>query len=214
MRIPSKSLLVSLFLGAAALSMSLPAAADTASCDNMMADGMCNSETELCTCDDCDGQIPTCGGCMDDGACTQEDACTCADCDTDDFCANPAQCTDDGICDQFNEGCVCTDCVAVPNCVDNTGGAGGAGGSGGSGGAGGGGVGGTGGGGGGGGTGGGSGGSGGSGGGSGGSGGSSKDSGGCGCRTAGEDTSSMGALALAALGAVVGLRRRRRDRAA
>lgn len=212
MRIPSKSLLVSLFLGAAALSMSLPAAADTASCDGMMADGMCAPETEPCTCDDCNGQIPTCGGCTEDGACTQEDACTCAECDTDDFCSSTANCTDDGVCEQFTEGCVCTDCVAVPNCIDNTGGAGGAGGAGGTGGAGGG-TGGTGGGGVGG-TGGGSGGSGGSGGGSGGGGGSSGGGGGCGCRTAGEDTSSMGALALAALGAVVGLRRRRRDRAA
>src|SRR5690349_6366616 len=131
MRVLSNAWLVSSFLGAAVLSLSAPAAADTASCDNMMADGMC-SNPEPCTCDDC-VESPKCGACdTADTACTTDDACTCAECDTDDFCSDPTNCDNNGECNQFFEGCICADCAMVPNCLDNvpvTGGAGGSGGS-------------------------------------------------------------------------------------
>ena len=198
MRIPSQAVILSLFLGAAALFVPATAEADTASCDGGMADGACDPGVEPCTCDDCDGKIPVCGGCTTDGVCNSDDACTCPECDTDTLCTGG--CNFDGICAQFSEGCSCDDCKGVPNCADNgTGGGGGAGtGGNGTGGAGTGGS--------------GTGGNGTGGGGDGGSGGGSDGGGdgGCGCRTAGGDAGSTGLLALAALGAVVGLRRRRR----
>lgn len=201
MRIPSKAWLLSFALGAFALLVPLTASADTASCDGGVADGACDAALEPCTCDDCDGKIPVCGGCTSDGACNSDDACTCPECDADPICST--QCDFDGFCNQFSEGCNCDDCKSVTNCADNgTGGGGGAGGGGVGGGA-------TGGSGNGGSTSDGGGGSG-SGGSDGGGGSGGSGSGGCGCRTAGGETGSLGLLGIAALGAVVGLRRRRR----
>lgn len=129
MRIPSQAVILSLFLGAAALFVPATAAADTASCDGGMADGACDPGVEPCTCDDCDGKIPVCGGCTTDGLCNSDDACTCPECDTDTLCTGG--CNFDGICAQFSEGCSCDDCKGVPNCADNGTGGGGAGGAGG-----------------------------------------------------------------------------------
>ncbi len=72
---------------------------------------------EACTCADC-AMSPTCGFCdaTPNDCSAQNDACTCPDCDADMFCTDPANCTDDGFCDQFIEGCQCADCTAVPNC--------------------------------------------------------------------------------------------------
>jgi hypothetical protein len=81
---------------------------------NCTNDGMCTPMTEDCTCADC-VDAAECGACVEDMMCTVEDACTCLDCADDGFCTS--NCTDDGFCDQFNEGCVCTDCAAVPNCM-------------------------------------------------------------------------------------------------
>jgi hypothetical protein len=50
--------------------------------------------------------------------CAIEEACTCDSCDTDMFCTDPANCTDDGFCNQFVEGCQCADCTNVPNCAN------------------------------------------------------------------------------------------------
>ena len=62
------------------------------------------------------GDPCTCVSCATDGACTTDDDCVCPDCKTDSFCSNPSNCNDDGICDMFNEGCVCADCAAHPSC--------------------------------------------------------------------------------------------------
>lgn len=77
------------------------------------------SECDTCPADatGC-GFVPTCGFCVANGQCDQNEACTCADCDTNDFCTDPTNCTNDGFCEQFIEGCQCADCAAVPNCID------------------------------------------------------------------------------------------------
>lgn len=85
-------------------------------------DGQC-SEAELtsdtvCACADC-ASSAYCnpGQCVDDGACSQDDACTCADCDSDGFCST--NCDEDGACDEYLEGCACADCAEIANCRDN-----------------------------------------------------------------------------------------------
>jgi hypothetical protein len=73
---------------------------------------------ETCTCADC-AMAPVCGFCdMNEMECAVEEACTCDSCDADMFCTDPANCTDDDFCDQFNEGCQCADCAMVPNCTN------------------------------------------------------------------------------------------------
>jgi len=57
-----------------------------------------------------------CVGCSVDGMCTLEDDCVCGECADDDFCGNPENCVDDGLCDPYNEGCECSDCVVHPHC--------------------------------------------------------------------------------------------------
>lgn len=54
--------------------------------------------------------------CQDDGACTAADDCICDDCAQDAWCGSPASCADDGVCDPYNEGCLCADCSTVPAC--------------------------------------------------------------------------------------------------
>ena len=95
--------------------LTLAVAADGACID----DGVCSAELgEGCACTDCADQA-VCGACdATPASCDQADACTCASCDADAFCTDPDNCTDDGFCDQFLEGCQCDDCGAVPNCID------------------------------------------------------------------------------------------------
>ncbi len=80
-------------------------------------DGVCHAEVgEGCACADC-ASDPVCGYCNPaDAMCGLDEACTCDDCDTDAFCTDAANCSDDGFCDQFVEGCQCADCTGVPNC--------------------------------------------------------------------------------------------------
>ncbi len=54
--------------------------------------------------------------CTDDGVCGQEDDCVCPECDDDLFCRDPENCENDGICREFEEGCVCEDCAEIPRC--------------------------------------------------------------------------------------------------
>lgn len=70
---------------------------------------------EGCGCNDCLG-TPECGACDNDASCEFTDACTCQECYSDGYCSSPT-CTDDGICDGFNEGCSCADCAGTPNCA-------------------------------------------------------------------------------------------------
>jgi hypothetical protein len=56
--------------------------------------------------------------CTNNGNC-QDDDCVCSDCDNDLFCSDPANCTNDGFCNAFVEGCVCADCATHPECLDN-----------------------------------------------------------------------------------------------
>ncbi len=94
---------------------SLTLAQDPNGCFN---DGTCDAEAgEACTCTDCVSE-PVCGFCdATPATCDLSDACTCDACDADSFCTDPTNCTDDGFCDQFNEGCQCADCTTVPNCL-------------------------------------------------------------------------------------------------
>ena len=65
------------------------------------------------------GGGPTSVGCLVDGFCTLDDDCVCADCDTDPYCSDPTNCTNDNVCDPFHEGCVCADCAMThPECLN------------------------------------------------------------------------------------------------
>lgn len=102
------------------------------------ADGKCDPDGgEDCACDDC---LKACSGectASDPPACTFEDACTCEECWADKACTDPTKdnCTNDGTCDFFLEGCLCDDCASLSNCSGfvGAGGSGGATGGGGSG---------------------------------------------------------------------------------
>jgi hypothetical protein len=64
-----------------------------------------------CLCNGCDG-FTECAGA--DGLAD----CVCDVCAGDtQFCLNPALCNMDGLCDPFNEGCLCADCAAHPECA-------------------------------------------------------------------------------------------------
>jgi hypothetical protein len=54
--------------------------------------------------------------CTDDQMCGVDDDCVCPECDDDLFCGNPENCENDGICREFEEGCVCEDCANLPVC--------------------------------------------------------------------------------------------------
>jgi uncharacterized membrane protein YgcG len=92
-------------------------------CSGGAPDGVCEPSFEDCSCSDC---VPTgmCtpGACVaNDGGCSLLDSCTCPECDLDYYCGDPADynCTDDGVCDHYYEGCGCADCWAETNCTDN-----------------------------------------------------------------------------------------------
>ena len=71
----------------------------------------------LCPCDTTTTTVPT-ADCTNDGSCSNDD-CVCSDCDDDLFCSDPDNCFDNGSCNAFTEGCVCADCAAHPECLDN-----------------------------------------------------------------------------------------------
>jgi hypothetical protein len=59
-----------------------------------------------------------CGGCPLD-VCADDSGfndCVCPSCAADSFCLTEF-CTDDGLCDPFAEGCLCTDCADHPSCA-------------------------------------------------------------------------------------------------
>jgi len=163
-------------------------------CKGGAPDLKCEPPEDDCSCDDC---LAACSGeCTpsNPAVCTLEDACTCSECWSDEACTDPEKknCTDNGDCDFFNEGCCCADCAVLANCSAfngtcelGTGGSGGSGGAGGSGGSGGGTTGGTG-------------------------GDPKKSDGGCGCAAAGLDSGGPGALPFAALALAALLQKRRR----
>ena len=62
-----------------------------------------------CLCEGCD-QGEGCG----DRASQWFNDCVCPQCDGDSFCTS--NCTDDGECNPYLEGCTCTDCAAHPLC--------------------------------------------------------------------------------------------------
>ncbi len=80
-------------------------------------DGSCDAQGgEDCACVDCVTEA-ICGFCGMDATCDLSDACTCTECNMDAFCTDPQNCSDDGFCNQFLEGCQCADCAGlVPNC--------------------------------------------------------------------------------------------------
>ncbi|HHH31173.1 MAG TPA: hypothetical protein ENK57_22880 [Polyangiaceae bacterium] len=57
--------------------------------------------------------------CVNDNNCAIDEHCVCPDCDDDLFCGNPANCEENGVCNSFEEGCVCNDCMTHPECLDN-----------------------------------------------------------------------------------------------
>lgn len=68
------------------------------------------SNQAACLCLGC--TLPQC----DDGAGGYND-CVCPDCADDPFCADPANCMDDGECHPGLEGCICADCAGHPMCL-------------------------------------------------------------------------------------------------
>ena len=54
--------------------------------------------------------------CQTNGQCDIQDDCVCPDCSNHLFCANPANCKDDGTCKPFLEGCICADCASLDIC--------------------------------------------------------------------------------------------------
>ena len=54
--------------------------------------------------------------CQDDGACNANDDCICDECAQDNWCSSPSSCIDDGVCDTYDEGCICADCATLPAC--------------------------------------------------------------------------------------------------
>ncbi len=67
------------------------------------------SDPASCLCLGCDLAV------CDDGNGNYND-CVCANCAADPFCSDPANCSDDGVCDPGLEGCVCADCAGHPLC--------------------------------------------------------------------------------------------------
>lgn len=78
----------------------------------------CVTITSSTTCTAPNQGTCTCAGCKNiactDG--TDYSDCVCPECSTDSFCSDPTKCNGDGICDPFNEGCICSDCADHPLC--------------------------------------------------------------------------------------------------
>lgn len=89
--------------------------------DNMVAcaggapNGVCDLYAETCACVDCFGR-PGCAKCIQDSTCNTSEACYCPECELGNWCTDPDNCKDDGICDALDEGCHCADCAPVPEC--------------------------------------------------------------------------------------------------
>lgn len=62
------------------------------------------------------GSSTTVEPCTDDGMCGVEDDCVCPECDDDLFCGDADNCENDGVCAEFEEGCICEDCADLPVC--------------------------------------------------------------------------------------------------
>jgi hypothetical protein len=79
--------------------------------------------TLLCPCDTTTSSttttMPSNSNCTNDGDCGVTEDCVCSDCDDDLFCSNPSSCNHNDICQSFEEGCVCDDCMTHPECRDN-----------------------------------------------------------------------------------------------
>lgn len=62
------------------------------------------------------GDVTPDASCNDAASCTVDDDCVCHECASDLWCANPAHCDHDGVCDQYVEGCACSDCATHAAC--------------------------------------------------------------------------------------------------
>ena len=87
-----------------------------AACAGGAPDGACDLVAETCACVDCFG-LPGCVKCVKDGICGVSEPCFCSECASTNYCSNPANCADDGLCDALDEGCHCADCADVPECT-------------------------------------------------------------------------------------------------
>jgi hypothetical protein len=86
-----------------------------AACAGGAPDGTCDLNVETCQCVDCFGR-PGCAKCIMDSTCNTSEACYCPECSQGNWCTDPANCKDDGICDALDEGCHCGDCSPYPEC--------------------------------------------------------------------------------------------------
>ena len=75
-------------------------------------DGLCNLVTDSCACSDCLGNFDCL--CTDLTFCG---ACVCPFCWTDDYCNDPLNCFNDGLCEWDWEGCQCVDCAGLSVCA-------------------------------------------------------------------------------------------------
>jgi hypothetical protein len=67
-------------------------------------------------CVDADPATCTCQACDPGNGCEASEDCVCPDCAADAFCADPANCNNDGECDPYLEGCGCADCAGHVEC--------------------------------------------------------------------------------------------------
>jgi hypothetical protein len=83
-------------------------------CDGGAPDGICDPLLEDCACNDCLGDVACL--CPDPTDCPWN-ACVCPGCWVDEWCTDPIDCKDDGLCawDEW-EGCHCADCAALSIC--------------------------------------------------------------------------------------------------
>lgn len=93
-------------------------------CKGASRDGACAAD-EPCSCPDCFGKF-RCAECKPNGKCEDGDPCNCPDClgPNNKRCAAPASCVNDGVCDIYNEGCYCDDCLKLCQGGGDTGGGG------------------------------------------------------------------------------------------
>src|SRR5262249_43553041 len=76
---------------------------------------VCDLTAETCECVDCFGR-PGCLPCIADSVCGSSEPCYCPECKLGNYCIDPKNCHDDGICDAAREGGECADCAPVPEC--------------------------------------------------------------------------------------------------